>query len=108
MPKPPPKPPLRAPSPEATRIALIHSALGLFGRYGYDGDRLTYDEDDDKVTATGHVSLTDAQGNVAFMDHVVLTDHMRNGALEGFGALIRDELALWRKVIDSARLKDQI
>ena len=51
-------------------------------------DRLTYDEDDDKVTATGHVSLTDAQGNVAFMDHVVLTDHMRNGALEGFGALI--------------------
>ena len=27
-------------------------------------------------------------GNVAFADHVVLTGHMRDGALSGFGALI--------------------
>ena len=51
-------------------------------------DRVIYEQDDDRVTATGHVSLTDEHGNVAFMDHVVLTDRMRNGVLNGFGALI--------------------
>jgi LPS-assembly protein len=53
-----------------------------------DADRVTYDQKTDKVTADGHVSLTDRLGNVAFSDHVVLTDHMREGALNGFGALI--------------------
>jgi LPS-assembly protein len=51
-------------------------------------DTVTYEQKTDKVTASGHVSLTDARGNVAFADHVVLTDHMRDGALAGFGALI--------------------
>ena len=53
-----------------------------------DADRVIYDQKTDKVTADGHVSLTDRLGNVAFSDHVVLTDHMREGALNGFGALI--------------------
>ena len=51
-------------------------------------DRVDYDQDADKVTARGHVVLMDQNGNVAFADHVALTDHMRNGALTGFGALI--------------------
>ena len=51
-------------------------------------DRVDYDQASDKVTASGHVSITDDKGNVAFADHVVLTDHMRDGALHGFGALI--------------------
>jgi LPS-assembly protein len=51
-------------------------------------ERVEYDQTSDKVTAYGHVSITDARGNVAFADHVVLTDHMRDGALKGFGALI--------------------
>jgi LPS-assembly protein len=51
-------------------------------------ERVDYDQATDKVTARGHVSITDARGNVAFADHVVLTDHMRDGALSGFGALI--------------------
>jgi LPS-assembly protein len=51
-------------------------------------DRVDYDQSTDKVTASGHVSITDERGNVAFADHVVLTDRMRNGALSGFGALI--------------------
>ena len=51
-------------------------------------ERVTYNQDDDKVTASGHVSLTDEHGNVAFMDSVVLTDRMRDGVLNGFGALI--------------------
>ena len=53
-----------------------------------NADNVTYDQKNDKVTASGHVSVTDARGNVAFADHVVLTDRMRNGALAGFGALI--------------------
>ena len=51
-------------------------------------ERVDYDQNSDTVTARGHVSLTDTRGNVAFADHMVLTDHMRNGALQGFGALI--------------------
>ena len=51
-------------------------------------ERVDYDQASDKVTASGHVSITDARGNVAFADHVVLTDHLRDGALSGFGALI--------------------
>ena len=51
-------------------------------------DRVDYDQDKDTVTARGHVSVTDTKGNVAFADQVVLTDHMRDGALQGFGALI--------------------
>jgi LPS-assembly protein len=51
-------------------------------------ERVDYDQVTDKVTASGHVSITDAKGNVAFADHMVLTDHMRDGALSGFGALI--------------------
>jgi LPS-assembly protein len=50
--------------------------------------QVSYDQKTDKVTARGHVSMMDTKGNVAFADHVTLTDHMRNGALAGFGALI--------------------
>jgi LPS-assembly protein len=53
-----------------------------------DADKVTYNQNTDQVTADGHVTVTDAAGNVAFSDHVVLTDHMRDGALQGFGALI--------------------
>lgn len=51
-------------------------------------DRVDYDQDSDKVIARGHVTIADQKGNVAFADHVVLTDHMREGALTGFGALL--------------------
>ena len=51
-------------------------------------DQITYDEKKDTVVASGNVSLLDEKGNVAFADHVTLTDHLRNGALESFAALI--------------------
>lgn len=53
-----------------------------------NADKVTYNQKTDKVTADGNVSVADTNGNVAFSDHVVLTDHMRDGALSGFGALI--------------------
>lgn len=59
----------------------------------YDGrilmaEQLTYDQNTDIMTASGHVSVMDAKGNVAFANHVTLTDKMRDGALDGFQALI--------------------
>jgi LPS-assembly protein len=59
----------------------------------YDGrillaDSVTYHQDSDVVTAQGHVSLLDKTGNVAFAEHVVLKDKMRDGAIQGFGALL--------------------
>src|SRR5258706_15481966 len=51
-------------------------------------DGVEYDQANDKITAFGHVTITDTRGNVAFADHVLLTDHMRDAALQGFGALL--------------------
>ncbi len=51
-------------------------------------DRVSYDQKTDTVTADGHVSLTAQNGDVAFANHVVLHDKMRDGALQGFAALI--------------------
>ena len=45
-----------------------------------DADNVTYDQKTDKVTANGHVASPTTAGNVAFADHVVLTDRMRDGA----------------------------
>jgi LPS-assembly protein len=70
-----------------TVAALGHVEINDQGRTLL-ADRVEYNQATDTVTASGHVSTTDAKGNVAFSDHVVLTDHMRDGALSGFGALI--------------------
>jgi LPS-assembly protein len=51
-------------------------------------DRVDYDQKKDIVTASGHVSLMDEKGNVAFADHVTLTDRLRDGSLEAFSALL--------------------
>jgi LPS-assembly protein len=51
-------------------------------------ERVDYDQATDKVIARGNVSITDVKGNVVFADHVTLTDHMRDGVLDGFGALL--------------------
>jgi len=51
-------------------------------------DQVTYDENADRVTASGHVSLQDETGNVAFADQVELTRDLREGALQGFAALL--------------------
>ena len=71
-----------------------------------DADNVTYDENSDKVTASGHVSVTDEKGNVAFADHVVLTDRMRDGALNGFGALIGKNGRL--AATDAQRIQDRL
>lgn len=57
-------------------------------------DSVAYNLKTDIVTADGHVSVLDKNGNVVFADHVVLTDKMRDGALQGFAAIIGDHARL--------------
>jgi LPS-assembly protein len=51
-------------------------------------EKVTYDQVKDVATADGHVSVMEPNGTVAFADHAVLTDQMRDGVAEGFSALI--------------------
>ena len=51
-------------------------------------DKVIYDEKANTVTASGNVSLQDETGNVAYADSVELTQDLREGALQGFAALI--------------------
>jgi len=51
-------------------------------------DAVSYNQDTDVVTADGHVVVMDSQGDVAFAEHVTMTDKMRDGVLSGFGALL--------------------
>jgi LPS-assembly protein len=83
---------LQADSAEYDTATKVVTARGHV-EIDYDGkillaDSVTYNQNTDIVTADGHVSLMDNDGNVAFADHVTLTDKMRDGALTGFGALL--------------------
>ena len=51
-------------------------------------DTVTYDQNKDVATADGHVSVLEPNGDVAFANHAVLTDKMRDGVAEGFSALL--------------------
>lgn len=51
-------------------------------------DTVVYDPDADKVTAEGNVILVGKDGNTAFAERIILTDKMRNGAIQGFGTLL--------------------
>ena len=51
-------------------------------------DEVSYDQNTGVVVASGNVSLQDQSGNVAFADRVELTQDLREGALQGFSALI--------------------
>ena len=74
----------------------------------YDGrilfaDSVTYNQNTDVITADGHVSLLNKTGDVAFAEHVVLTDKMRDGAMQGFGVLLGGNA---RMVASSAERKE--
>ena len=51
-------------------------------------NKIIYDQKSDVVRAAGHISVLSPNGDVAFADNVVLTEGLRNGALDGFRALI--------------------
>lgn len=57
-------------------------------------DRVIYDEKSGVVTAEGNVSLLDPQGDVAFADHVVLRNEMRDGVIDTLRVLLSDNSRL--------------
>jgi len=94
-PKPPPKDApiqLQADEVDYDSEGKIVSAIGhveiVQEGHTLEAERVDYDQNTDTVTAKGHVVMIDERGNVAFSDHVVLKDQMRDGVLAGFGALI--------------------
>ncbi len=79
-----------------------HVEIDYGGRILF-ADKVTYDQNTAVVTADGHVSLLDTGGSLAFANHVVLTDKLRDGALSGFGALLGNH---GRMVASSAERKE--
>jgi len=53
-------------------------------------DMVNYSERDDKVTASGNVSLMEADGSVLFADYMELTGGMRNGFIRDAAMLLSD------------------
>ncbi len=73
---------------DAKTVSAIGHVEMVQDGHTLDAERVDYDQNTDTVTARGHVVMIDERGNVAFSDHVVLKDKMRQGVLSGFGALI--------------------
>jgi len=53
-------------------------------------DTVTYNEATDTITATGHVTITQPSGDVAFGSYVQLSDNLQNGFLEDVRILFID------------------
>ncbi len=57
-------------------------------------DKVTYDETTGVSTADGHVALLDPDGNVAFADHVVLRNELKDGVAQTLSVLMTDKSRL--------------
>lgn len=57
-------------------------------------DKVTYDSNTGIVTADGNVSLVDQSGDVAFADHVVLRNDLKDGVVETLSVLLSDKSRL--------------
>lgn len=78
-----------------TRIVTATGHVELsYGERVLLADRVTYDENTGVVTADGNVSLLDPQGDVAFADHVVLRNEMRDGVIQTLQVLLSDNSRL--------------
>ncbi|MGV8996930.1 MAG: LPS-assembly protein LptD [Parvibaculaceae bacterium] len=76
----------------------IVTALGHV-EIAYDGrvlmaDKVTYDQRGDIVTADGNVSLLESTGEVAFADHLVLRNKMKDGVVQTLSVLLTDKSRL--------------
>ncbi|ABS64944.1 Organic solvent tolerance protein [Parvibaculum lavamentivorans DS-1] len=80
------------------RDARVVTASGhvelAYGERVLLADRVTYNETTGVVTADGNVSLLDPQGDVAFADHLVLRNEMRDGVIQTLRVLLSDNSRL--------------
>ncbi|MES1990183.1 MAG: LPS-assembly protein LptD [Pseudomonadota bacterium] len=80
------------------RDTEVVTALGHV-EIAYDGrvliaDKVTYDQRGDIVTADGNVSLLEPTGEVAFADHLVLRNKMKDGVVQTLSVLLTDKSRL--------------
>lgn len=54
-------------------------------------DHMTYDQNTGVVTADGHVALLDDTGDVAFGNHMVLRDELKEGVIDTLSVLMTDD-----------------
>ncbi len=57
-------------------------------------DEIIYDQKTDNVVARGNVSLMEPSGEVFFANEAVLTDQLRQGVIDGFGALLDQNVTI--------------
>ena len=67
-------------------------------------DEISYEQQIDRVVARGNVSLMEPSGEVLFADEAVLTDQLRQGVIDGFGALLDQNVTI---AADKAYRKDE-
>lgn len=79
---------------EAGLITASGNVELAYGERVLLADRVTYDEKTGVVTANGNVSLLDPQGDVAFADHIVLRNEMRDGVIDTLRVLLSDNSRL--------------
>lgn len=80
------------------REAQVVTATGHV-EIAYDGrvllaDKVTYEQRTDVVTADGNVSLLEPSGEVAFADHLVLRNKMKDGVVQTLSVLLTDKSRL--------------
>lgn len=77
------------------REKKIVTAVGhveiAYGHRVLMADKVTYEETTGVSTADGHVSLLDPDGNVAFADHVVLRNELKDGVARTLSVLLTDK-----------------
>ncbi|MDO8289435.1 MAG: LPS-assembly protein LptD [Parvibaculum sp.] len=76
-----------------TVTALGHVEIAYDGRILL-ADKVTYDQRQDIVTADGNVSLLEPTGEVAFADHLILRNKMKDGVVQTLSVLLTDKSRL--------------
>lgn len=71
-------------------------------------DKVTYNQNLDVITASGNVSLVDADNNVLFADEMMLHDKMSKGAVNKLKAIMRDESRIWADRFKTLKNNDKV
>ena len=71
-------------------------------------DKVVYYQKEDKIIASGNVSLVDANDNVLYADEMMLQDKMSKGVLNKLKVLMRDESHVWAKKFKTLENNDKI
>ncbi len=75
---------------KAATVEAIGNVQIVQGDHVVFADRVTYNQDTDIVTASGHVSELEPDGNVYFTDDLVMNREVSEGVVQNFRARLKD------------------